>query len=225
MKKILLTLAAVTIFTTSSNAQTYLINENFEGGTTYGSSFSNNGLIWNWNLLSGSVAPEAPETYGASTASWRDMPSIHGGFELSSEPDPQGSTWSVSVNVTNSISPSVGLIGNISFDAGYRDQITSGFFSVINISKDVYLVSPQAINDIFITNTWNAKNYSFDFSTVDLGDNIILEWVDTPTTGSNGLEVGPVTFSVQSIPEPSTYVLFGLGAIGMLMVLRRKKTA
>ena len=27
------------------------------------------------------------------------------------------------------------------------------------------------------------------------------------------------------IPEPSTYALFGIGAIGMLMVLRRKKTA
>jgi hypothetical protein len=28
-----------------------------------------------------------------------------------------------------------------------------------------------------------------------------------------------------AIPEPSTYALFGIGAIGMLMVLRRKKTA
>jgi len=27
------------------------------------------------------------------------------------------------------------------------------------------------------------------------------------------------------VPEPSTYALFGIGAIGMLMVLRRKKTA
>ena len=29
----------------------------------------------------------------------------------------------------------------------------------------------------------------------------------------------------EAIPEPATYALFGLGAIGMLMVLRRKKTA
>jgi threonine dehydrogenase-like Zn-dependent dehydrogenase len=28
-----------------------------------------------------------------------------------------------------------------------------------------------------------------------------------------------------SIPEPSTYLLFGLGAIGLLMVMRRKKAA
>jgi hypothetical protein len=32
-------------------------------------------------------------------------------------------------------------------------------------------------------------------------------------------------YSYQAIPEPSTYALFGLGAIGMLMVMRRKKTA
>jgi len=31
--------------------------------------------------------------------------------------------------------------------------------------------------------------------------------------------------SVASVPEPSTYALFGIGAIGMLLVLRRKKTA
>jgi len=28
-----------------------------------------------------------------------------------------------------------------------------------------------------------------------------------------------------AVPEPSTYALFGIGAIGMLMVLRRKKSA
>ena len=31
--------------------------------------------------------------------------------------------------------------------------------------------------------------------------------------------------AITVVPEPSTYALFGLGAIGMLMVLRRKKTA
>ena len=33
------------------------------------------------------------------------------------------------------------------------------------------------------------------------------------------------TQQAQSVPEPSTYALFGIGAIGILMVLRRKKTA
>ena len=33
------------------------------------------------------------------------------------------------------------------------------------------------------------------------------------------------TGSAQVVPEPSTYALFGLGAVGMLTVMRRKKTA
>lgn len=33
------------------------------------------------------------------------------------------------------------------------------------------------------------------------------------------------SFMATAVPEPSTYALFGIGAIGMLMVLRRKKTA
>jgi hypothetical protein len=32
-------------------------------------------------------------------------------------------------------------------------------------------------------------------------------------------------YALQSVPEPSTYALFGLGVIGMLMVMRRKKSA
>jgi len=32
-------------------------------------------------------------------------------------------------------------------------------------------------------------------------------------------------YTLQSAPEPSTYALFGIGTIGLLMVLRRKKTA
>jgi formylglycine-generating enzyme required for sulfatase activity len=38
--------------------------------------------------------------------------------------------------------------------------------------------------------------------------------------------LGPLGFRVASvIPEPSTYALLGIGAIGMLMVVRKKKTA
>jgi len=36
---------------------------------------------------------------------------------------------------------------------------------------------------------------------------------------------GPVAYGSAAVPEPSTYALFGIGAIGLLMVLRRKKTA
>jgi hypothetical protein len=47
-------------------------------------------------------------------------------------------------------------------------------------------------------------------------------------SGTSGANFGNGYFTlteIQSVPEPSTYALFGLGAIGMLMVIRRKKTA
>jgi hypothetical protein len=40
-----------------------------------------------------------------------------------------------------------------------------------------------------------------------------------------GFRVASQENYVTSIPEPSTYALFGIGAIGLLMVMRRKKTA
>jgi len=52
-------------------------------------------------------------------------------------------------------------------------------------------------------------------------------------TGSAYQDLGPITngqislsnLTIQSAPEPSTYALFGIGAIGMLLVMRRQKTA
>ena len=40
----------------------------------------------------------------------------------------------------------------------------------------------------------------------------------------NGM-YNPVVLQDVAVPEPSTYALFGIGTIGMLMVMRRKKTA
>ena len=44
---------------------------------------------------------------------------------------------------------------------------------------------------------------------------------DTALTSQQAAE----RFTIESVPEPSTYALFGIGAIGMLMVMRRKKAA
>jgi hypothetical protein len=57
-----------------------------------------------------------------------------------------------------------------------------------------------------------------------------------PLANANQAIIGPnIQYSVipnatpaptpDAVPEPSTYALFGIGAIGLLMVLRRKKTA
>ena len=46
------------------------------------------------------------------------------------------------------------------------------------------------------------------------------------TFGMAGVETTPnVAITAGAVPEPSTYALLGIGAIGLLMVLRKKKTA
>jgi hypothetical protein len=49
-----------------------------------------------------------------------------------------------------------------------------------------------------------------------------LSWTVPAPEYYSGWNIGVTSASV---PEPSTYALFGIGAIGMLMVMRRKKTA
>jgi len=45
------------------------------------------------------------------------------------------------------------------------------------------------------------------------------------TVGVSHNSDGPVAYGSTAVPEPSTYALFGIGAIGLLMVMRRKKAA
>ena len=62
----------------------------------------------------------------------------------------------------------------------------------------------------FIDNSgiWSAKDGSYLYQFSD-------------STGQLTVQTAPPG----AVPEPSTYALFGIGAIGMLMVMRRKKTA
>ena len=97
----------------------------------------------------------------------------------------------------------------------------------------------------------NASVYLDCRNVANLSYNSSLSYYDNPSwqIGGNTLFVGSLQFftgsicdvgiwntaltsqqvsqlyALQSVPEPSTYALFGLGAIGMLMVLRRKMTA
>jgi PEP-CTERM motif len=68
--------------------------------------------------------------------------------------------------------------------------------------------TPPQVQDAYDSPYDGTNNY-----TADLGTNEL--------TALQVIGYAPV----QSVPEPSTYALFGLGAIGMLMVLRRKTAA
>jgi hypothetical protein len=49
------------------------------------------------------------------------------------------------------------------------------------------------------------------------------DFVDKLNLFSSAVDGGTFSVTNQTVPEPSTYALFGIGAIGMLMVLRRRK--
>jgi hypothetical protein len=48
---------------------------------------------------------------------------------------------------------------------------------------------------------------------------------DSAVNFVNSALADPEASGGSTIPEPSTYALFGIGAIGMLIVLRKRKTA
>lgn len=79
-----------------------------------------------------------------------------------------------------------------------------------------------------------ASIQTFDLSSVDAVDNqanVIFRLIfdgATTTTGNNridNLQVNATQVGVAAVPEPSTYALFAIGMIGMVVAMRRKKAA
>jgi len=105
----------------------------------------------------------------------------------------------------------------------YGDGGSSAFLSTLNgLGLDLYLKSPTSYSGTFSTSSAAFTGTE----TFNLSGQLSY----LPTAGTTGAiygSSGPIgTYQVVSaVPEPSTYALFGLGAIGLLMVLRRKKAA
>ena len=73
-------------------------------------------------------------------------------------------------------------------------------------------------NGIVFNNTYSGNlSFNDDLPFLNSSNSRLFFGAGSGTTFSE--------LSVTAVPEPSTYALFGLGAIGMLMALRRKKTA
>jgi hypothetical protein len=66
--------------------------------------------------------------------------------------------------------------------------------------------------------------FRWDFLPNPSADGAIDDDITILNTSLSPSEVSSL-YTLQSAPEPSTYALFGIGAIGLLMVMRRKKTA
>ena len=132
----------------------------------------------------------------------------------------------------------------------YNDPFGLVFSFYFGTSLSIFKMTPDSTivnipgGDIYITYDPTAWNY-FKISdygnsaTVELngtmianiavdpsfgyGHKIVLTDGDNWGGGPSYSSIGPVT--VSSVPEPSTYALFAIGAIGMLRVMRRKNTA
>jgi len=95
-------------------------------------------------------------------------------------------------------------------------------------SVDLSQVSQNAMIGIVDNYPYN----SYNINNISPGQGFELTFWDQ-IGGLNALDYGVIRVgteifaasSAASVPEPSTYALFGIGAIGLLVVLQRKKTA
>ncbi|MEI6345444.1 MAG: autotransporter-associated beta strand repeat-containing protein [Verrucomicrobiota bacterium] len=130
-----------------------------------------------------------------------------------------GSTTSFQIHSTNDFT-SINLIGG---------SVTYGGTLVFNLINYV----PVAGNAFTLFNMTGGATQSGDFFSVTAGSLSFTEsggiwsasygayaYQFSQSTGQLSVQAAPL-----GVPEPSTYALFGIGAIGLLMVLRRKKTA
>jgi len=98
---------------------------------------------------------------------------------------------------------------------------SNGFSLAANTAQGAaYCFIPTNNDGSFGIPSWVQITNSIN-SSITTGDTVISNTVMGiyPTTSPN------ISSYVYTVPEPSTYALFGIGAIGLLMTLRRKKTA
>jgi hypothetical protein len=138
---------------------------------------------------------------------------------------------------------------------GYPIRLTDSnstidILQTIILPNDFSISAAEPTPKIFSIYSVNGASESSLLSNFNPSENLILPFL---TAGGGINNFDPVNFSVDltgfrndllggtfsiiqqdantlalqftAVPEPSTYALFGIGAIGMLLVMRRKKTA
>lgn len=118
--------------------------------------------------------------------------------------------------IWNNLSSPVILNSSTSYlIAGFSggSYMRSGF--TITLSSDVSLVGYARNDDRYV---FSAPMITAASPQAIVGPNMQYTVIPNATPSPTPLAGGG-----DAIPEPSTYALFGIGAIGMLMILRRKK--
>jgi len=131
-------------------------------------------------------------------------------------------------------------IHNQLYISGFGTSYTPPLDTWINLvlTYDINRFATLYVNgsSVFSTTLNSGYDYLFTDQTFQISKSYTYDQVLRESIPGNVSDVGvwntalsssqvSSLYALQSVPEPSTYALFGIGAIGMLMVMRRQKTA
>ena len=190
-----------------------------------GHSFGYSNSVANFSsiqIASGSVTLSGSNSFGGLTT-------VSSGATLNAGSGAAGSlSFSSGLNLTGGSTINFALGGTNSFSTIHLTGGVLTYGGTLSLSLLSYTVQS---GDLFSLFDLSGGSSSGDFSSVSSTGLVFTEtsgiW---SATDSNNLtwqfngSSGQLSIT-NAVPEPSTYALFGLGAIGMLIALRRKKTA
>ena len=114
----------------------------------------------------------------------------------------------------------------IAFNQGFNYVFTDPQSFMYDVSANSFTVSDGNITS---ANFWGSGYGSYgniQLNTSFSGDYYNYYYYDNVGTGNGPVaNLAGITFTPAAVPEPSTFALFGLGALGLGMAMRRKKTA
>lgn len=245
-KSLLALLAAVVLSCTASQASAAMIftRLNINGNSSLADSGEISGFPLGLNTLLGNVPFIQDNTYGqvwnaeyaggGSKTISVNIPDATGFYSLINtwwgQDSSQGSFASISFNFADNSSFTKELFGNVdirdfSYSSGWTTQINGTSTRNVYLNPGVYAIDRQWID----FGDYSGKTLT-GVTFTDNGGTQLQRFLlsgATVQSGETGQVIGPALLpgETAAVPEPSTYALFGIGAIGMLMVICRKKTA
>jgi hypothetical protein len=209
LKKIILALAlaaGLTSFTARTNAQNLIQNGDFAAGSFTSWNVSGSALIqtyWNGSL----IYNPRNTTYPFASISGATLDSGHFA-EFTNGRSILSQTFSTIVGQTYNVS----FLG-----AGNDDRGVDHFYATVGTNNFVnygsYAGLGQGVSALGQIDDWKTYTTSF------IADSTSTTLTFDVNMGDNAYGVANV--SVTSVPEPSTYALFGLGALALVIAYRR----